>query len=100
MSMRDSSLHEAERELRARVHKRMGITAAVLGIIAAGVGFWWINRAFGVKPWEALVSALPLFGLVVALLALAALVSLGAARLAYFAERRAHRSSSGKQTDT
>lgn len=97
--MREEQLNEAERELRARVHRQMGMTAAVMGVIAAGVGFWWINRSFGVSPWEALASALPLFGIVVALLAAAALVGLGAARLAYLTERLARRPPQSGQTD-
>lgn len=97
--MRGESLNEAERALRARFHRQLGMTAAVMGVIAAGVGFWWIGRAFGVTPWEALVSAMPLFGIVVALLGLAALAGLGTARLAYFAERLARRPSQTGQTD-
>jgi len=81
------SQRELEREVQARVHRQMGITAAVMWVIAAGVGFWWIGRVFGVGPLEALRAALPLFVIVLIILALGALLSLGAARAAGFAER-------------
>jgi len=97
--MRGEQLKEAERALKARVHRQMGMTAAVMGVIAAGVGFWWINRVFGVSPLEALVSAMPLFAIVVALLGLTALAGLGAARMAISAERLARRSPRAGQTD-
>lgn len=78
---------DLQREVQARVHRQMGITAAVMGVIAAGVGFWWIGRVFGVGPLEALRAALPLFLIVLVILALGALLSLGAARAAWLTER-------------
>lgn len=81
------ALHEMQREVQARVHRQMGMTAAVMGIIAAGVGFWWIGRVFGVGPLEALKATLPLFLIVLLILALGALLSLGAARAAWLTER-------------
>jgi apolipoprotein N-acyltransferase len=77
----------SEREVQARVHRQMGITAAVMGVAAAGVGFWWIGRVFGVGPLEALQAAWPLFLLVLVILALGMLLSLGAARAAWLTER-------------
>jgi len=86
-----ASRQELERRVAARVHRQMGITAAAMGTVAAGVGFWWIGRVFGVGPLEALRAAWPLFLLVLLLLAFAMLVSFGAARAAWLTEQFAAR---------
>ena len=82
---------EAERQLRAKVHKHMGMTAAILGVAAAGVGFWWISRVFGVSPLAALGEALPLFTIVLAILGAGVLLSLAVSRLAWWVERASKR---------
>lgn len=97
--MHRGSHEEVERALKARLHRQMGMTAAVMGVIAAGVGFWWIGRVFGVTPYRALADALPLFSLVLVLLGLVALPSFAAIRLVQYIERRAERGTEGKQVD-
>lgn len=74
---------EADRKLRARVHRHMGMSAAVLGVIAAIVGLWWISKVFGVSPWTAVKEAIPLFLIVLVILGLGVVFSLGTSRLAY-----------------
>lgn len=45
---------EAERELKARVHRHMGMTAAVLAIGAVIVALARMKTMFGISAWEAL----------------------------------------------
>lgn len=45
---------EAERELKARVHRHMGMTAAILAIVAVIVALSRMQAMFGISAWEAL----------------------------------------------
>lgn len=92
----DALMSEKERELRNRFHMQMGITAAVLGLAAAGVGLWWISSSFGVSPWAALAEAMPLFGIVLLILGAGALFSLATVRLAARAGRRKEPTNTGE----
>lgn len=74
---------ERVRELNARVHRHMGMTAAILSIIAAIVGFWLLSSRVGISPWTALREAGPLFLIVLVILGLGVVFSLGTSRLAY-----------------
>lgn len=80
-------MDEAQRKLHAKVHRQLGTLAAVLGIVAAIVGFWFIGRLFGVSPWQALREAMPLFVIVLIILGLGVLFSMGTSRIAYGIER-------------
>lgn len=84
---RRTELSEAERQLRAKVHRQMGMSAAILGGIAVLVGFWWISRVFGVSPLTALRETMPLFTIVLVILGAGVLFSLAASRLALWIER-------------
>lgn len=74
---------ERVRALNTRVHKHMGMTAAILGIIAAIIGFWLLSSRMGISPWTALKEAGPLFLVVLVILGLGVLFSLGTSRIAY-----------------
>ncbi len=78
---------EAVKKLNARVHKHMGMTAAVLGLIAAGVALWRLSSVMGVSPLEALGGAMPLFFIVLVILGIGVLFSLGTSRVAYAIEK-------------
>lgn|GEM_PF-3343554 len=78
---------EAVKRMNARVHKHMGMTAAVLGLIAAGVALWRLSAVLGVSPLEALGGAMPLFLLCLIILAIGALFSFGTSRVAFAVER-------------
>lgn len=91
-------LTEAEKAFRAKVHRHMGMTAAILGLIAAGVGFWSIGRVFGFSPWAALAEAMPLFLICLAILGLGVVFSLGTSRVALGIERLVTRKNRKQKT--
>ncbi len=78
---------EAERVLKARVHRHMGMTAAVLAVGAVIVALARMKTMFGISAWEALgigSSTLPwLLGILVA----AVVLSMGTTRLMTGVER-------------
>ncbi|MFZ5813887.1 MAG: hypothetical protein ACOY93_01110 [Bacillota bacterium] len=87
---------EAVRQLNYKVHRHMGMTAAVLGLIAAGVAFWRLSSVMGISPWEALSGAMPLFGLILVILLLGVIFSLGTSRLAWGIEKLIERAKKRK----
>lgn len=91
MSENGSRQLEAERALKAKVHRHLGMTAAVLGILAAGLGLRWISVNFNISPWAALGEAMPLLLIVLVILGIGILGSLGISRLALGIERLAKR---------
>lgn len=78
---------ETVRQLNAKVHRHMGMTAAVLGLVAAGVGLWLLSSRLGISPWAALKDAMPAFFVVLVILGLGVVFSLGTSRLAWGIER-------------
>lgn len=74
---------EAVKRLNAKVHRHMGMTAAVLGLVAAGVALYLLSSRMGISPWWALADAMPAFLVVLAILGLGVVFSLGTSRLAW-----------------
>jgi hypothetical protein len=72
---------EAERKLKSRVHRHMGMTAAVLGIVATFVALARMRSMFGISPWEALGIGAGAMPWVVAILVAIVLLSMGTSRL-------------------
>jgi hypothetical protein len=83
----ERAFDEAVKELNARVHRHMGMTAAVLGLIATGVALWRLSAVMGVSPLEALGGAMPLFTICLVILGLGVVFSLGTSRVAWGIEK-------------
>lgn len=72
---------EAEREVSARVHRHMGMTATILVLLAVVVALARMRTMFGISPWEALgigSSALPW---ILGIIGLGVFFSLGTTRI-------------------
>lgn len=78
---------EAVKRLNAKVHRHMGMTAAVLGLVAAGVALYLLSSRLGISPWAALADAMPGFFVILVILGLGVLFSLGTSRIAWGVER-------------
>lgn len=87
---------EAVKRMNARVHRHMGMTAAVLGLVAAGVALWLLSSRMGISPWEALGGAMPLFVICLVILGLGVVFSLGTSRIAYGIEKLVERTKKKK----
>ena len=70
-----------EKELNARVHKHMGMSAAILGLVATVVALIRIPKMFGVSVGETFGILGMWIPLVFVILAVGALASLGTTRL-------------------
>jgi hypothetical protein len=72
---------EAERKLKSRVHRHMGTTAAVLGIVATVVALARMRSMFGISPWEALGIGAGAMPWVLLILVAIVVLSMGTSRL-------------------
>lgn len=97
---RDSRLEaeelEAERKLRASVHRWMGTIASLLVLAAIGVAFYRITALNGenmveVGAWQALKASGPLFAIVLVILGLGVLFSMGTTRVMLGLEKLVNR---------
>lgn len=78
---------EAERALRARVHRHMGMTAAILAIGAVIVALARMRTMFGVSPWEALGIGTTTLPWLLLILGAGVVFSLGTTRLMFGIEK-------------
>jgi hypothetical protein len=79
---------QEERELRARVHRHLGMLATILVFVAIGVALYRIPAMFGplfgekgISPWEALGIGATAIPWVLGIFALGVIFSLGTTRL-------------------
>lgn len=86
---------ERQRQLNARVHKHMGMTAAILGLGAAAVALVRLPAAFGISAWEGLRIGATGLPWVLLVLGLGVLFSLGASRLMMLLTRWFERNQEG-----
>lgn len=72
---------EAERALRARVHRHLGWVATLLVLVAIAVALGRMRTMFGVSPWEALGIGATTLPWIIGILVLGVVFSLGTSRM-------------------